>query len=67
MDAPHLQAAPDDPYARSEFDPYPIKSKASTPQQPLNSKAPEPSAQSRGKLQEATPYYHRVPSLFETH
>jgi hypothetical protein len=67
MDAPHLQAAPADPYAKSGFDPYLTKSKASTPQHPLNSKAPEPSAQSRGKLQEVTPYYRRVPNLFEIH
>jgi hypothetical protein len=67
MGAPHLQVALADPYAKSGFDPYPTKSKASTPQQPPNSRVLEPLAQSRGKLREVIPYYRRVPSLFETH
>jgi hypothetical protein len=67
MGAPHLQVALADHYAKSEYGPYPTKSKASTPPQPPNSKVLEPLAQSRGKLREVTPYYRRVPSLCETH
>lgn len=67
MDARHLQVELDGPYARWECGPYPTKSKVSTPQHPPNSKVLGPSAQSRDKLREVTPYYRLGPNLFATY